>query len=177
MLLLCPQILLVPVAVILFFKKVLFFNSAILEVVSVFCWNNEGILQVMKEIVFSKTIQPVSLSLFFVNDSHFSSFSSHFICLKCPKPKRTFWELSCGYHFWKNHSLVIHMFGTFVSLCPLPRALRWHCWEKTELLFSKYEKITKSENKERNTGIPLNHHINLGKCSDYKNVHGLIDYL
>lgn len=139
------------------FIKIPFSNSALLEVESILCRNNEVIFYVKKVILFSENIEPVSLSLCM------TPTSARIICTffgeKVPKPRRTFLKHLCGYHFWENHCPVIHMFGTFVSLC-LPRVLGWHCLETTTLSFSKYGKIRKSENGETNIGASLKNHIN-----------------
>lgn len=63
----------------------LFFNSAILEIESIFCRNNEDILYVKMVILYSKNIELVSLSVFFLFDSHLGTYNLHLIWLRHSK--------------------------------------------------------------------------------------------
>lgn len=89
----------------------LFFNSAILEIESIFCRNNEDILYVKMVILYSKNIELVSLSVFFLFDSHLSTYNLHLIWLRHSKAQedilRSFMWLSflgiafpCHPHVW-----------------------------------------------------------------------------
>lgn len=63
----------------------LFFNSAILEIESIFCRNYEDIFYIKMVILYSKNIELVSLSVFFLFDFHLGTYNLHFICLKRSK--------------------------------------------------------------------------------------------
>lgn len=62
----------------------LFFNCVIL-IESLFCRNNKDILYVNMVILYSENIELVSLSVFFLFDSHLGTCNLHFLWLKHPK--------------------------------------------------------------------------------------------